>query len=254
MCEDKPAEAVEDEEIAMNRWVKLQTDDTDSGFVHRFTKLQELWTTMSSSNNSIETYVANIRTKSQDLKRMGAPIDSWILVALLLNNLDGKYKDFVHCLVTQLNDLPDFGKIVTLLHEKDRLLKRDNEEQAMATAMRRYQKEQEEKKIVKGNNNQGRGGRPSGRGRGGNNNGNDRPSKNPNSPTTRSMAMHPIVQSASHNQTVARRDTGHMILGLSMKIEHRRDMETTITTTQPPNPKQMQLPLSGLTTLWTIFT
>ena len=212
MCEDKLAEAVEDEEIAMNRWVKLQTDDTDSGFVLRFTQLQELWnTTMSSSNNSIETYIANIRTKSKDLRRMGAPIDSWILVALPLNNLDGKYKDFVHRLVTQLNDLPDFDKIVTLLHEKDRLLKRDNKEQAMVAAMRRYQKEQGEKKIVKGKNNQGRGGRPPGRGRGGNNNGNDRPSKNPNSPTTRSMAMHPIVQSANHNQTAARRDIGHRL-------------------------------------------
>ena len=156
MCEDKPAEAIEDKEITMNQWIKLQTDYTNSGFVLRFTKLQELWTTtMSSSNNSIETYVANIRTKSKDLKRMGAPIDSWILAALLLNNLDGKYKDFVYCLVTQLDDLPDFDKIVTLLHEEDCLLKRDNKEQAMAASMKRYQKDQEEKKTARGNNGQG---------------------------------------------------------------------------------------------------
>lgn len=142
MCEDKPVEVIEDEEVAIMRWIKLQNDYTDSGFVLRFTKLQELWNiTMANSNNSIETYIANIRIKSKDLKRMGALIDGWILVALLLNNLDGKYKDFVHRLVLQLDDMPDFDKIVTLLHEEDRLLKRDNKEQAMAVAMKKYHKE-----------------------------------------------------------------------------------------------------------------
>ena len=48
---------------------------------------------------------------------MGAGLDDWILVALLLNNLDSKFKDFVHRLVTQLDDVPDFDRIVTLLRE-----------------------------------------------------------------------------------------------------------------------------------------
>lgn len=113
---------------------------------------------------------------------MGAPIDSWILVTLLLKNLDGKYKDFVHRLVTQLDDTPDFDKIVTCLYEEDRRLKRDNKDQAMAAAMKKYNKEQEEKKASRGNNSNNRGRRKTGRGRGGhNNNCNDRPSKNPNS-------------------------------------------------------------------------
>lgn len=100
MCEDKFAEVIEDEEVVMNRWIKLERIYTDSGFVLRFTKLQELWiTTISSSGNSIETYVVNIRIKSKDLSRMGAKIGDWILVALLLNNLDVKYKDFVHRLL-----------------------------------------------------------------------------------------------------------------------------------------------------------
>lgn len=129
MCEEKPKEAIEEEEYAMNRWLKLQTNYQDSGFVLRFTKLQELWlTSMTSSSNSMETYIANLRTKSKDLKRMGAPIDEWILVALLLNNLDSKYKDFVHRLITSLDDVLNFDKIVTLLDEEDRLLKRDNKE------------------------------------------------------------------------------------------------------------------------------
>ena len=34
--------------------------------------------------------------------------DDWMLVALLLNNLDSKYKEFFHRLVTQLDDMPNF--------------------------------------------------------------------------------------------------------------------------------------------------
>ena len=155
MCEEKPAEAIEDVDLAMSRWNKLEEDYTDSGFVSKFTKLEELWSTsLGNSGNSMETYIANIRTKSKDLKRMGAPIDEWILVTLLLNNLDSNFKDFVHRLVTQLDDLPDFDKIVTLLHEEDRLLKRDH-------------KKQEDKKTR--SNESSRGGRNSGRGRGSNN-------------------------------------------------------------------------------------
>lgn len=185
MCEEKPAEAIEDIEHATNRWVQLETDYTDSGFVLRYTKLQELWTTtLISSGNSIETYIANIRTKSKDLKRMGAPIDSWILVALLLNNLDSKYKDFVHRQVVSLDEMPDFDKIVTLLHEEDRLLKKDNKEQAMAAAMKRFHKEQEDKKASKGGtSNRNSNTNSSGRGKTGRNGSNSggNPSTNKNS-------------------------------------------------------------------------
>ena len=144
MCEEKPAEAIEEEEIAQNRWLKLKSDYTDSGFVDRFTKLEELWSTsLEHCGSSIETYVANIRTKSEDLKRMGAKIDDWILVSILLKNLDPKYKEFVHRLVTQLDDNPDFDRIVTLLREKDRLQKRDHKEQPMAAALKKASKPNE---------------------------------------------------------------------------------------------------------------
>lgn len=73
-------------------------------------------------------------------------------------------------------------------------------------------------------------------------------------PTINLMAMHLIVRRANHNQTAAKRDTGHMIVRLSTKIGNRRNIETTITTIQTPNPKQMQPPLSGLTKLWTTIT
>ena len=131
---DNQPSIIEDEEVAMNGWIKLQTDYTKSGLILRFTKMQELWNaTMSSSKNSVETYITSIRIKPKGLNRMGAPIDNWILVALLLNGLDGKYKDFVHHLDTQRDDMPDFDTTATLLHEEDRLLKRDNNEQATAS-------------------------------------------------------------------------------------------------------------------------
>ena len=185
MCTEKPADSIEDEPIARNRWLSLEIDYMDSGFVLRFTKLQDLWTTtLTSSNGSIETYVANLRTKAKDLKRMGAQIDDWILVWILLNNLDGKFRDFVHRLLTTLDELPNFDKIVTTLHEEDRLLKRDNKDQAMAAAMKRYQKEQEDKKASKSNNsgsNTNNSNSNSTRGKG-NNSSNNGASNKPNSP------------------------------------------------------------------------
>ena len=93
---------------------------------------------MASSDNFMKTYVVNIRAKSKDLSRMGARIDEWILVSLLLNNLDIKYKNFVHRTITSLNEVLDFDKIVTLLHKKERLLKRDIKEQVMIAAMKRF--------------------------------------------------------------------------------------------------------------------
>lgn len=142
MCNEKLADSIEDEELVRNRWFSLEEDYMDSGFVLRFIKLQELWNIiLFSSSNSIETYVVNVRIRIKDLKRMGASIDSWILVSILLNNLDGKYKDFVYRLLTTLEDVPEFDKIVIFLHEEDRLFKRDNKEFAMVAVMKRYQKE-----------------------------------------------------------------------------------------------------------------
>ena len=120
---------------------------------------------------------------------MGAPIDEWILISILLHNLDSKYKEFIHRMITQLEELPDFDRIITLLHEEERLLSRDSKKQAITAQIRRFQKEQEEKNARRNtntnNSNSNRGGRSS-RGRGGgtnsqNNNNSGRPSKNPNS-------------------------------------------------------------------------
>lgn len=115
---------------------------------------------------------------------MGAKIGDWILVALLLNNLNVKYKNFVHRLLTQLDDVPEFDKIVTLLYKKDRLLQRDSKEQSITAAIKRFNKKQENKKISRSNNDLDRGEKNSERDQENNNNNsntNDRFLKNPNS-------------------------------------------------------------------------
>lgn len=90
---------------------------------------------------------------------MAAKIDDWILVSILLNNLYVKYKKYVHCLVTQLDDMPDSDRIVTLLHEEERLQKRHQKEQALAA--KRNARPSESSRGDSTN----RGGRNSGRGR-----------------------------------------------------------------------------------------
>ena len=138
MCEEIPADKIEDLSTATERWMKLKMDYTSSGFVNRFTKLEDLWHLRpSGSENSIETYVANRRFKAEELKEMGSPIEEWIVVSILLSNLDIKYKDFKHRLLASgLEKNPSFDQVIPLLHEEEeRLLKRENKDQAaLATA------------------------------------------------------------------------------------------------------------------------
>ena len=96
-CDDIPAEAIEEEENSVARRAKLHKHWTGSGFTLRFTKLQELWnTSLASSDDSLETYISNIRIKAKELKRMGNPIADWILVSILLNGLDGNFVPFTY--------------------------------------------------------------------------------------------------------------------------------------------------------------
>ena len=160
MCEDKPAEAIEDEASSYDRWEKLESNYVSSGFILRVTRFQELLNTrLSTSSNSLESYVAGIRNKAKELKRMSAPIPDWILVTMLLNNLDGKFKEFVHRLLVHMKDkTPEFDEIVALLYEEERLLKKDTKEQALFTAMKKFNKDQDEKKRASLFNRGGSGG------------------------------------------------------------------------------------------------
>lgn len=126
MCEHKPAEAIEEEVSSHDRWKKLESNYVSSSFILRVTKFQELLSThLSTSNDSLETYVADIRNKAKELKRMSASIPDWILVTMLLNNLDGKFKDFVHRLLVHMKDkTPNFDEIVALLYEESVFLRR----------------------------------------------------------------------------------------------------------------------------------
>ena len=180
MCEENPADKIEDLLTATERWMKLKMDYTSSGFrfVNRFTKLEDLWHLRpSGSENSIETYVANIRFKTKELKEMGSSIEEWIVVSILLSNLDTKYKDFKHRLLASgLEKNPSFEQVIPLLHEEEeRLLKRENEDQAaLATASNSKGKSQNNRDNSSKSSN--------GKSKRNINNDLPSPSKNPNSP------------------------------------------------------------------------
>ena len=68
-----------------------------------------------------------------------------------MNNLNDKYKNFVHRMLTQLNEVSDFNKLITLIYEKDRLFKRNIKKITITAIMKRFNKKQKNKK--KKNNN-----------------------------------------------------------------------------------------------------
>ena len=59
---------------------------------------------------------------------------------VLLNNLNSKYKDFVYRILTQLNDVLNFDKFVTLFYKKNRLFKKDIKEIIMIAIIKKYHK------------------------------------------------------------------------------------------------------------------
>ena len=177
MCEDKPAEVIKEEISSYDRWEKLESNYVSSGFILRVIKFQELLSTrLSTSNNSLKIYVTDIRNKVKELKRISASISDWILVTMLLNNLDGKFKEFVYRLLVHMKDkTPEFDEIVALLYEEKRLLKKNIKEQALYIVINKFNKKQKKKKRSASFN----------RGRGNDNNSNNSIAlklfKNPNS-------------------------------------------------------------------------
>ena len=73
--------------------------------------------------------MAGIRNKTKELKRILVLILDWILVTMLLNNLNRKFKEFVYRLFVYIkNKTPEFNEIVALLYEEERLLKKNIKE------------------------------------------------------------------------------------------------------------------------------
>ena len=127
ICEDKLVEVIKDEASLYNRWEKLKSNYVSSSFILRVIRFQELLNTrLSISSNSLELYITDIRNKAKELKRISASILDWILVTMLLNNLNRKFKEFVYRLLIYIkNKTLEFDKIVALLYKKERLLKKN---------------------------------------------------------------------------------------------------------------------------------
>ena len=89
----------------------------------------------------MKNYIVNLRIKLKELKRIRVLIEGWILMFVLLNNLNNKYKNFVYRILTQLDDILNFDKLITLFHEEDRLFKRNIKEIIMIVIIKKYHKE-----------------------------------------------------------------------------------------------------------------
>ena len=140
-CTDKPASMIEDIEDAFLIWCILKENHQDSGFTARHTAFQKLTaTTVGDYEGSVDSYIYGIRTNAKDLKNMNATVPDWILVSILLNNLDDKYIDFVHRIVVKATGEPDFEEVVKLLYKEDRQAKREVVSTAMAAARAKAQK------------------------------------------------------------------------------------------------------------------
>ena len=60
---------------------------------------------------------------------------------MLLNNLNKKFKEFVHRLLIYMkNKTPEFDKIVALLYKEKRLLKKNIKKQALYTVINKFNK------------------------------------------------------------------------------------------------------------------
>ena len=140
---DKPTSMIEDMEDAFSIWCMLKKNYQDLGFTARHIAFQKLTkTTVGDYEGSVDSYIHGIRTNAKDLKNMNATVPDWILVLILLNNLDDKYTDFVHRIVLTATGEPDFEEVVKLLYEED-MAKREVMSTAMAAARARGSKQTE---------------------------------------------------------------------------------------------------------------
>ncbi len=132
MCEEKPGDKITECLTAYDSWGVLQKSYTSSGYVYRYSKLEDIWDLR--CDDSMETYVADIRSKAKELQEVGYPVPEWILVSILLHNLDSKYKDVVYRLLTSTQQDLLLDQVVPVLHEEERLLKRETKAHAMTVA------------------------------------------------------------------------------------------------------------------------
>lgn len=121
-CEESPADLIIGVYEAREQWSKLQKHFEDSGFTSKHLTVQELMdTSLTSCGNSIDTYVTTIQAKANDLKKMNAQLPNWLIVSILLDNLDGKYGDFTHEIITSIGTSePDLNEIIMMLYREDR--------------------------------------------------------------------------------------------------------------------------------------
>ena len=66
-----------------------------------------------------------IRAKVKDLKKINISLNNQVIISVLLNNLNRKFKEFIYYIIISLTKEPDFEEIITILYKEERLSKRD---------------------------------------------------------------------------------------------------------------------------------
>ena len=108
-----------------NQWNALKKQYLNIEFIIRHSTLINLLTiSLTFCNNDINKFIVTQQTLRQNLENMKHSIEKWILIFILLNNFDDRFKKYVIKMITQKENFI-FEKIAINLQELKRMSKQD---------------------------------------------------------------------------------------------------------------------------------
>lgn len=106
-----PAGLVKDLSTAKEVWEALKTQYLGTGFTILYSTFQKLVTTsLGSCGNDLDIFIDTLRSLQRDFEELGHPLEEWIVVSHLLNNLDSRFEDFVFRTIMQ-KEPPTFEEV-----------------------------------------------------------------------------------------------------------------------------------------------
>ena len=112
---------VADMEDPKDVWNQLENLYALKGFTGRELAYRNFMSTTLGSSNSMEDYIEKLRSRSQTLDLLKAPLHSWQLVSHLLHNLGETYNNYVSSYTQTMDSKePDFDTLCGLLLDEER--------------------------------------------------------------------------------------------------------------------------------------
>ncbi len=106
---------------ARELWKTLKDLYSMKGFTAKYLLLKGLMSTTLSSSPSAEEFARSIKRFNQRLLNMGAKVENWVLVAVLLHNLGQPYDGFVSSTLQNVRDKePDLDTVIAQLLDEER--------------------------------------------------------------------------------------------------------------------------------------